>query len=550
MRLQSILLLVRAFLNGAKPLRTYFSRLSGRNKKVHSKILNVVVMLLLLASLVMMLSLFGLNYYSYHFLGAMIGIPNLSLFLATMGAFIMLFFFSATGVSSILYRNKDLDLVLSMPVTEAEVVASRLVIAYAFYSPLYWAILFPAVIVGVLVQGFSLSYGVFSLVLLITGPLVPLSMGIGLSTLLVRVGKGKHFKLVEELVSMVSMVVFLVFMSANFSRNLLEGPTIAFDYQKMVQQLGGLFSKLVHTFPYFSIQAAMPMGIASLLLGLAITIGVTALFIALVARSYGKTLSMVVSNQGARIAKTKQVGWKQHNPILSLVWRDIVILRSHSVFIFEAVGEIFIPFILLAVYSATGVTSELAKLVKPMESLAYFPQIIFLGLLMVGSISMISSTSVSRQGKLFVLDKNLPMAPQVFIQAKAVLHLVLLGIPNMLYLTLALVFTGKPMYNLLWMIPLSWLTILGISCLHLAIDYSRPVLDWTIAQQAMKSNLNGLLGLGVALLVVILLAVALLGPILIGLPPLLGFVLSTVLAVALLLVAYRVAVKAASTALV
>ncbi|NMA23363.1 MAG: hypothetical protein GX938_07635 [Spirochaetales bacterium] len=38
-----------------------------------------------------------------------------------------------------------------------------------------------------------------------------------------------------------------------------------------------------------------------------------------------------------------------------------------------------------------------------------------------------------------------------------------------------------------------------IAPLQLAIDYRNPNEEWTLAQQAMKSNLNGLLGLVIAL---------------------------------------------------
>ncbi|MFA6844774.1 MAG: hypothetical protein WCR02_03520, partial [Sphaerochaetaceae bacterium] len=68
-------------------------------------------------------------------------------------------------------------------------------------------------------------------------------------------------------------------------------------------------------------------------------------------------------------------------------------------------------------------------------------------------------------------------------------------IPNILYLFLASLLLRQSLFNLLWMLPLSFLAFVVESLIGLTIDYHRPNLTWMLPQQAIKSNVNGLLGL-------------------------------------------------------
>jgi hypothetical protein len=73
--------------------------------------------------------------------------------------------------------------------------------------------------------------------------------------------------------------------------------------------------------------------------------------------------------------------------------------------------------------------------------------------------------------------------------------------------------------NLPWMLALGFFTILGTGALSLAVDYRRPLLDWKIPQQAMKRNFNGLIGMGIGLLYLAVVASAVLLAYLAGLTP-------------------------------
>lgn len=232
----------------------------------------------------------------------------------------------------------------------------------------------------------------------------------------------------------------------------------------------------------------------------------------------------------------------------TLIVRELEVIRSQSVFMIELVGELLIPLILLGVYALTGVLGEIQGVATQVASSPYLPYGLVLGVLLISSISMLSSTSVSRQGPQFALDKVLPLSPRAFVKAKLALHLCLVGTTNLVYLVVSLLFFRLSLMHLLWMVPLTLFVVFSIAAFGLAIDYKRPLLTWTIPQQAMKSNMNGLLGMGSSLGVLMVEGIALFVPILLASSPETGIGLSLLVAAGLCFLSWKVCLRHASSA--
>lgn len=549
MRLRIILLLVRNFLDGVRPIRTYFSRLSVRRGTNMGKIVSVFLSILLLFSLAMIEIMLAFNYLTYQTLGSFANIPYLGMFLASLAGFLMLFFFGSLGLSSVIFRGKDIPSLMVLPVSEGELLTSRLLIAYLLYAPLYWAVVVPGIVVAAFVQGVGGLFITASLLLLLLGPLIPLSLALVVSSLLVYFTKGKRFKLVEQLVSFVFIMGLIMAMTRSLTVNMVDDSFFQIDYQALMNKAIQPFVTLTRHLVLFRIQAFMFWSTQELLGHVILTLGCTCLVVVLLSKRYGLFLSLVASRESVTRKKGKSVPLRRRAVVPTLMVREFEILQSHSAFMFETVGELLIPFILAIVYAITGLLGELSQAVSYISLSPYLPYGLFLGIHVVGSISMLSSTSVSRQGKQFVMDKILPLEAEVFVKAKIALHLLLVGVTNILYLCIALVSFSLSLLHLFWMIPLSAFILITTASYGLALDYKRPLLDWTLAQQAMKNNLNGVLAMLTSLGVLILLAGALLTPIILFALPLAGIALAFVLAIILCFHAYRLCLTQASRAL-
>ena len=208
MRITVVLMLVRAFLDGVRPLRTYFSRLSVSKGSKKGKVLQIVIAALLVFSLGMFEVMLAFNFYTYQTLGILVDIPYLGMFLASLVGFSFLFLLGSIGLSSIIYRGKDITMVSTLPVREQELLISRLIIAYILYFPLYVGILLPSIVVATLLEGVSILFILGSLALVVLGPLLPLSLALSVTTALVRLSKGKGVSSYPTISPSISMSAF------------------------------------------------------------------------------------------------------------------------------------------------------------------------------------------------------------------------------------------------------------------------------------------------------------------------------------------------------
>ncbi len=249
---------------------------------------------------------------------------------------------------------------------------------------------------------------------------------------LVRLTKGKNHKMAEELVSAISLVLLILMLTVSLTRNMTDNDSLlSFNYEAMLQVYAPIIEKILGLFPFFRMQAQVVTSLVSQFILLASGVLLFIGLVLLVGNTYAANLSYVLSNQSrARTRKVKHTLRSASPPQRALMKRELLIIRSESMFVFEIVGELGIPVLLLVLYSFMGgILDELAEVASQLIETGVFLQLVYLLLLLFANLSMISSTSVSRQGKRFGLDKQYPLGAGTYVQAKLLFHLVLVFIP-------------------------------------------------------------------------------------------------------------------------
>ncbi|WP_320130405.1 hypothetical protein [uncultured Sphaerochaeta sp.] len=549
MRWSFVWLLVKAFMQGTKPLATYWKQFGGKRNTLKGKILQSFLVIILFLTFLMLEVMFGINYYSYQTLGMMIDIPDLGMFLACLAGFLFIFIFSSASTSSVLYWGSDEMFVISLPVTEKELVASRLIVSYLGNILFYAIVVFPALVASAFVNGVTLLLVIGGVLLLIIGPFVPLALGMLISSLILRLTKGRRYRLFEELISMVFLVGLTLVMTSSFTRNLAPGDTFAIDYQAMLATMADKISGLYKSLPIFAWQGRGVFSLRYLLLNISTSLVLAGLFISFVAHGFNTCFSYAQEGNGVHRHSIKQSSRRRLPAEFSLMKREKEVILHSSAFIFELVGELFVPIILIGVYALTGVLGEMEGIIQLATSSPYFLYGVFGLVNLLSGISMLSATSVSRQGALFEMDKTYPLEPEIFIRAKLYFHLVLVFPTTIIYLVLALLYFKLGPGNLVWMIPLSFGIILSSAVFALSIDYGHPMLDWTLAKQAIKSNLNGVFGMLGSFLLVLFETALLLLPLLFGFSPLWGKLLALVCIISIGFFSFRRSIRKATEAL-
>lgn len=547
--MKAVLLLIRGFWVGTKPLSSLVKRLGfARSKRRQSRPLMIILTALMVMMLLYFLVMLGFTYWGYQTFGMLVGKPHLGLFLAMVVGCCATVVFSFTSVSNVLYGAGDVRLLCALPIAYRTIALSRLAILYLLYAPLYAFMTLPAVVVAARIGGLTVTFVIAALINLLVGPFLPLAIVTLIGALVVRAGFARRAGSASKVVMMLLFVLFFVALSALMTRSLDKSGALAFDYQAMVATMTPLFSRLERLFAPLLLQANGYLSFSSLLLSSLISLAVGALAGGVVVRTYAQNLSRMAGQAVGKQAKRESV-MKRRSPLSALMRREAVVLTSQSAFIFEVGGELLIPLILIGVWAVTGTIGEMATLLQGVLSLPVVEEAIFLLLAFVANMTMISSTSVSRQGSRFVQDRLYPLAARQFVRAKLLFHLLLTGGANVLYLIGALLLLARGLASLIWMVPLSLISIAAVASFQLAIDYHNPNEEWTLAQQAMKSNPNGLFGMLVTLAWAVLTALLLIALPLLGVPALLSRLLCLLATALLLLFGYRLAVSQASSAL-
>ncbi len=544
MSLRVVLLLVRTYYLGTRPWEQLFSRSASRGRGVETKhtattvrrIGYVLLSILLFFSFVMVMVMFGFNYYSFQSIGRTLGYPDIGAMMAQFIGAVIVFLFSCMSAPSVLYRGKDLSLLMSVPIRRSELLASRMVLLYLSMASLYFFIVFPGIVIVYFVTGISVPLFLGAVLTLLLGPVVPVLLGSLFGMLITRLMKGRKHKSLIEVFSIIVMMALIIYSQSSIMRftdgsGLFEGSAA----DDLGRTYGALFERLHHALPLFACQASVLFSVGGRLnpyLAAAACIVMNAV-LALVAMflleaSYGRCVSIALSGEGRSRRRetagaTERFGdrsaYRPASLRSTLIRKEWDVVRGTSSFFVEIIGEVCVPIILVVVYALSGLLGELSEGLGALTVSPWFPAAVSGILLLMSSFTMISSTSVSREGPLFDLCRSWPIPASVQVDAKLVFHMLLMYLSHAVYLLVAVFLLGIGFENLPWMLALGFFTILGTGALSLAVDYRRPLLDWKIPQQAMKRNFNGLIGMGIGLLYLAVVASAVLLAYLAGLTP-------------------------------
>ncbi|MFA7559301.1 MAG: hypothetical protein WCY61_01085 [Sphaerochaeta sp.] len=498
MRFSVVLLLLKTHLKGSKPIASLIQRFSFGKRKSVRTISAILLALATLFSLGVFILLLGGNYYSYQLVGEMVGIPHVGLLLAVVLATGTLLLFSAPGAINILHSATEIERLRSLAIQDSELATARLLIFYLFFFPIYLFFMLPALVVGAITSGVSFFYVISSILLLIFGPVIPLSIAALLEIAIVRLTKGRRSQRTGDVFYLIVMMAFIIGLMSQLGKTADNFG----NFQGLTHQLAPTITKLTRIFAPFTLQTHGLYNPLLLLVWLAIAVILGYITVVVAGITFASSCSLLASSgyPGRRRKRNHSGGG---TPLRALMKREWAIISETSGFLFEVGGELLIPLILIITYTAMGIMGDISSATKALAAFPFFESVVVLVLLMFSNMSLLSATSVSRQGKLATLDRLYPLPPSTFVQAKLYLHLFLVGTAHTLYLIVATLLFKLTLSSLVIYLVLSFIVITSTSYFHLAIDYHNPLLEWTTTQQAMKRNPNGFLGILVSFLSIV-----------------------------------------------
>ncbi len=501
MRINVVLSLVKNQIIATKPLEQFVSSASKSKNKILGTIGKVFLLAIIAASF---LFLIGSTFFGYFYIASFLDIVEKAIAFSAFVSTLFLLFISTTYLEYTYFRGKDVSLWKLLPIKKSEFFLARFIASYFYSLMANVLVTLPLIACVFYFLGFSLYTVISSLIVFFFLPILPLVISSLIVTVKVYLLKGKSIKVVDFLLNNAPFLASVLYLSytSNKMIDLLEFGVVnnqILAYESLIQRVGSL--------PYFSLIGKMFFSFSSLILFIFLSFFVFILSYNLISPLFEKCLNFVnESNNNSQKKKKKGVSssstMEGSSIIVTLIKREFLIISGEKGFLSESIGEVFIPIILIGVWALTGTLNAMSDMMILISQSSFFIPGILVVIHLFSSMVLISSTSVSREGTLFKLNKILPLKVKQVVLSKVLFHLLFLSIIQVVFLIVFVLFLKAEVVSLLWMIPLFILNSTNISLSGLLIDYNSPKLEWDNAVSAMKRNINGLFGMGFALVVI------------------------------------------------
>ncbi len=447
----------------------------------------------------MMAAFLVMTYGGFLSIGMATGHPELLMFYAVLIAWVFMVLESIPLALSVLYYSHDTQLLLTLPLKPDQIVGAKLFLLYLYALPVNVLILAPALVMYALKVGFSAAFLAGGILTLFISPLVPLSLSILLVLVLAKVVNLSRFRIILEVAGMALGIVIIVIVQVTFSRT-FQGQATGGTFQAL-SQLPDFFGALSRALPpvAWAARSFVPgASLSSVLLSAACAGGGLLLVFLLAPLNFLRDVTeKTVTRREARPLRGSALSASlSPRPVWrSLLAREWRILTSNSTFIFEAFTEMVILPLLLTIYAFILPKEALGPALAFINGSPFMGLIVMAVLAMMTNMTTISSTSLSREGKAFTLSLLIPVRGREQLKAKLALHLLMFL--SAYYVDLAIVFVLFHLapLSLLYLVPAGPIFSLFGFCTALFFDLKKPILKWTHPQQAVKNNMNAMVGM-------------------------------------------------------
>lgn len=328
---------------------------------------------------------------------------------------------------NLLFNCRDDDMLLSLPISKAQIVGLRIFKFYVFeliYNSLF---LIPAILAFAIVMSPGLAFYLVSIIMIFLLPIIPiaLSSAIGAVTTSLSSRFKKH-NLVQIVLIFIFMlgVMFLSFKSRNLFDNIGIYSGGINDAITKIYYPAKVFVDLIHQFDF-----------GQLLVFIGINIAIILLVIAFISKIYFKVNSRVKSVLTSTSHEKIEFTKKAQSPFFALVKKELNRFFSSPVFVTNSGFGLILFLIGVGVicfkfndFAGSLVNNEEATI--SLEQIQQFlPSVTFALMAFCSLMTFMTAVMVSLEGKAINLTKTLPVSARKILFAKVGASLLIIWPP-------------------------------------------------------------------------------------------------------------------------
>lgn len=447
---------------------------------------------------------FSIGTYAY-MIGEKLAPFNLTYVMVTLFIMVVTIMTFIEGIyksQGILFEAKDNDLLFSLPIKRTQILFVRIFKLLLFQYVYNLMFLLPAFIVYIFFEKPGINFYFISILMTLLIPIIPtvLSSIIGYGIKLLA----SRFRAKKIVQTLISSIVFLgiFYFSMNLESFIQDIASKAVSINDMLTKIYyplGLYVKLINEF-----------NLLDLIKLLLINIVLFGLFIGIGAKLYFKIIfnSKASNHKKIRIKKLLTV---KRKPIISLARKELKRYFSSPVYMFNTSFGLLLSIVLAIYLCFRGqiVFEEILAQYEVQNTLS-LPVLFYFFILFVGSMTSISSSSISLEGKTINLTKSLPIKESLILKSK-ILTCYIIELPFIILSSIIFFIKFRPsLYYIILITLIGLLTILLSACIGLIMNLKYPKMNATndteVVKQSMSSMISVFMGIGIFIGSILLIA--------------------------------------------
>lgn len=403
-------------------------------------------------------------------------------------------FASVFNTSSSLYKARDNDLLLSMPIKPAYILISRISLVYGLslmYSSMAWI---PICLLSFFISKFNISVLIIDLILLIVITIFTTVLSCLLGYIIAKAtGKAKRKSLITVLITVIFMgaYYFVCFRLQNILESILLNS----------EKIANIFS----TYGYFIYQLALAAegNIISLIIIIVINLILGYVCYRLLARSYTK---IITSSNNVK-SQTKKITYSNKSSIdYTLLKKEAKRFVETPIYLLNCgLGVVFVLVIAVASLIKQNDIYILLDTIKE-----FLPEVnSFIPLLIIGTIGLviglnnIATPSISLEGKNLWVLKSLPIDTYRILNAKKKLQLLVNVIPSIIASLIMCYAFKLDLLNTTFVVIVIYFFEEIHSCIGILLALVNPNFVWTNETQPVKQDVMILVAMFISLVIIL-----------------------------------------------
>lgn len=394
----------------------------------------------------------------------------------------------------ILFDAKDNDLLFSLPIKKSQILFIRIFKLLLFQFIYNLMFLLPAFVIYIYFEHPKISFYFISLLMSILIPIIPTVISSVLGYIIkLTSSKFKSKKIVQTLLStIVFLGIFYFSMNMeNFIEDIASKATSINNLLTSIYYPLGLYINLITNFKILDLIKLIIIHILPFIL-----------FIFIGSKFYFKIISSSKVNTITRKVNHKKELIVKRKPIVSLVKKELKRYFSSPVYMFNTSFGLLLSVIVsifLVLKGQSIFDSFLAS--YGISSDISLPILFYFFILFVGSMTSISSSSISLEGRTINITKSLPIKEEKILNSK-ILTCFVIELPFILFSDILFFIKFKPgIFYIALILLLSLLIIFLSSCIGLIANLKYPKMNATndteVVKQSMSSMISVFVGMGI-----------------------------------------------------